>query len=150
MGKIKILIVDDTFFMRETIKKYLDSEKFEIIEGKNGQEAVALYKEHNPHLVSMDVTMPVMDGKQALIKIKEYDKTANVMMSTALGQGEHVKECLRYGCSSYVVKPFNKETYLEKIDEMIKRGVLAKKCPYETKNCSICNYTDICKIEKDY
>lgn len=149
MDRIKVLLVDDTFFMRETLKKYLDPERFEVIEGKNGMEAVALYKEHNPHLVSMDITMPVMDGKEALLKIKEYDKTANVMMSTALGQQDHVKECLRYGCANYVVKPFSKETYVDKIEEMIKRGVLAKKCPYSTKICGSCEYADICKISKE-
>ena len=149
MSKIKILLVDDTFFMRETLKKYLDPDIYEVIEGKDGSEAVHLYKEHNPHVVSMDITMPVMDGKEALQKIKEYDRTANVMMSTALGQEEHVKECLRYGCANYVVKPFSKDTYIVKIEEMVKRGILAKKCPYETKICSACKYSDICKIDKE-
>lgn len=148
MGKIKILIADDTFFMREMIKKYLsEDERYEIFEAKNGQEAVGLYKAHNPHVVSLDITMPVMDGKEALKKIKEYDKTANVMMSTALGQEAHVKECLFYGCSNYVVKPFSKDLYLQKVEEMVKRGILAKKCPYE-KTCTECSYQEICRIDK--
>lgn len=149
MKKITILLVDDTFFMRETLKKYLGEDRFEIIEGKNGIEAVNLYKNHNPHIVSMDITMPDMDGKQALIKIKEIDKTAVVMMSTALGQEEHVKECLLYGCSNYVVKPFSKEVYLQKIEELIKRSVILKKCPFEVGvDCPSCPYTDVCRIEK--
>lgn len=147
MVKVKILIADDTFFMRETLKKYLDCDRYEVHEAKNGAEAVKKYIEVNPHVVSLDITMPEMDGKEALIKIKQYDKTANVMMSTALGQEAHVKECLLYGCSNYLVKPFAKDAFLQKIEEMIKRGILAKKCPYE-KECGPCGYKDICRIEK--
>ncbi len=149
MKRIKILIADDTFFMRETLKKYLGDERFEIFEAKNGIEAVNQYKINNPHVVSLDITMPEMDGKQALVKIKEIDKTAVVIMSTALGQEDHVKECLLYGCSNYIVKPFTKEVYLQKIEEMVKRGIILKKCPFEIGvDCSSCPYTDICRIEK--
>lgn len=147
MNKIKILIADDTFFMRETIKKYLGTDQFEVFEAKNGLEAVEQYRLHNPFVVSLDITMPEMDGKQALIKIKEIDKTAIVMMSTALGQESHVKECLLYGCSNYLVKPFTKDIFLQKIEELIKRGIMMKKCPFEM-DCSSCQYTDICRIEK--
>jgi len=135
--------------MRETLKKYLGNERFEIIEAKNGLEAVNQYKNNNPHIVSMDITMPEMDGKQALIKIKEYDKTAIIMMSTALGQEAHVKECLLYGCTSYIVKPFSKDVYLQKIEELIKRAVILKKCPFEQGlDCQACPYTDGCRVEK--
>lgn len=147
MKKIKVLVADDAVFIREMIKKYLDPEKFEIIEAQNGVEAVKMYETHNPYIVSMDITMPDMNGKQALKKIKEYDKTANVMMSTALGQESHLKECFLYGCNIYLLKPYTKEAYLEKIDELIKRGIMAKKCPYD-KECEDCLYRDICRIEK--
>ncbi len=147
MKKIKILIVDDGCFMREMIKKYLDREKFEVIEAKNGFEAIDLYKKHNPFIVSMDITMPEMDGKQALKLIKEYDKSANIMMSTAIGQSEDIKECVLYGCNNYLVKPYTKETYLDRVNQMITKGILSKKCPYD-EECTECEYIDICRIEK--
>lgn len=146
MYRIKILIADDTFFMRETLKRALSPEKFEVFEAKNGKEAVALYKSVNPHIVTMDITMPEMDGKEALIKIKEYDKTAIIMMCTALGQEPYVKECLKYGCTNYLIKPFTADIYNEKVEDLIKRGILAKKCPYE-QNCDGCNYSSICRVK---
>jgi two-component system chemotaxis response regulator CheY len=133
--------------MRETLKRYLDPERFEIFEAKNGIEAVETYLTVNPHIVTMDITMPEMDGKEALIKIKEYDKSAVIMMCTALGQETYVKECLKYGCANYIIKPFTGDVYKEKVEDLVKRAVLAKKCPYE-KDCNGCGYSDICRVEK--
>lgn len=148
MGKVKVLIADDAMFMRETLKRHLDPNKFEVFLASNGLEAVELYKIYRPHVVSLDITMPEMSGKDALIAIKEFDKGANVMMCTALGQENSVKECLRFGCSNYLVKPFSKEVYLEKIEEMIKRGVMAKRCAFDIKDCSNCPYADVCRVDK--
>lgn len=148
MGRIKVLIADDAAFMRETFKRYLDPNKFEVFLATNGIEAVELYKEHRPHVVSLDITMPEMSGKDALKAIKEFDKGANVMMCTALGQEESVKECVRFGCSNYLVKPFTEEVYLEKINGMIKRGVIARRCAYDVKNCNDCTYADVCRVDK--
>jgi two-component system chemotaxis response regulator CheY len=106
----KILIVDDAQLMRNMIKNnILEHGNHIIYEAKNGEEAVKLYKEKKPDLVTMDITMEIKDGVAAAKDIINHDSNANVIMITALGQEKLLRECVKAGIKDYIVKPFSKE-----------------------------------------
>ena len=116
----KILIVDDAAFMRMMIKDILTKNGYEIAaEAENGQKAVEKYAETKPDLVLMDITMPEMDGIQALKKIKELDGGANVIMCSAMGQQAMVIEAIQSGAKDFIVKPFQAERVLEAVKKVV-------------------------------
>ena len=116
----KILIVDDAAFMRMMIKDILTKNGYEIAaEAENGQKAVEKYAETKPDLVLMDITMPEMDGIQALKKIKEIDAGANVIMCSAMGQQAMVIEAIQSGAKDFIVKPFQAERVLEAVKKVV-------------------------------
>lgn len=116
----KILIVDDAAFMRMMIKDILTKNGYEIAaEAENGQKAVEKYAETKPDLVLMDITMPEMDGIQALKKIKEVDAGANVIMCSAMGQQAMVIEAIQSGAKDFIVKPFQAERVLEAVKKVV-------------------------------
>jgi two-component system chemotaxis response regulator CheY len=113
----KLLIVDDAAFMRLSIKKMLEKHDYEVVaEAANGIEAIAKYKRFKPDLVTMDVTMPEMNGLDALKEIKEYDPKAKVIMVTAMGQESLIKEAVMNGASSFIVKPFKEDKLVNVLD----------------------------------
>lgn len=104
----KVLIVDDGAFMRVLIKGMLEKNNYVVVgEADDGVKGVAMYKELSPDLVTMDITMPNMDGITALREIMAYDSEANVVMVSAMGQEDLVKESILTGAKSFVVKPFD-------------------------------------------
>ncbi|HHW66327.1 response regulator [Defluviitalea raffinosedens] len=114
----KILIVDDAMFIRSSLKLMLENNGFEVIgEAGNGYEAIDKYKVLKPDIVTMDITMPEMDGIESLRQIKEYDKNANVVMITALGQESFVKEAIMLGAKGFIVKPFKEETVVKALSK---------------------------------
>ena len=116
----KILIVDDAAFMRMMIKDILTKNGYEVVaEAANGVEAVELYKSHQPDLVTMDITMPEMDGIQALKKIKEGDPGATIIMCSAMGQQAMVIESIQSGAKDFIVKPFQADRVLEAVKKAI-------------------------------
>ncbi|MCR5203106.1 MAG: response regulator [Lachnospiraceae bacterium] len=118
--KNKILIVDDASFMRTTIRDILESGGFEIVgEAENGELGIDLYESLHPDLVIMDITMPVMDGLEALKRIKKIDQAAKVVMCSAMGQQEIVIESIKCGANDFIVKPFQSE----KVIEAVKRAI---------------------------
>lgn len=109
----RVLIVDDAAFMRMSIKNILTNYEYEIVgEAENGLEAVEKYKELQPDIVTMDITMPELDGIQALRMIKKLDPRASVVMVSALGQEAKMKEAIIYGAKGFIVKPFKEEILL--------------------------------------
>ncbi len=109
----RVLIVDDAAFMRMSIKNILTNYEYEIVgEAENGLEAVEKYKELQPDIVTMDITMPELDGIQALRMIKKLDPGASVVMVSALGQEAKMKEAIIYGAKGFIVKPFKEEILL--------------------------------------
>ena len=109
----KILVVDDAAFMRVTIKNMLLKNGYEVVgEAENGKIAVEKYIALKPDIVTMDITMPVMNGLSALKTIVELDSGANCIMVTAMGQQETVKEAILAGARGYVVKPFREEVII--------------------------------------
>ncbi len=116
---VKVLIVDDAMFMRNMIaeifngKKYGEEDYQVVAEAENGIEAVDMYKEHNPDIVTMDIVMPEMTGIEALKEIMSIDSGANVIMCSALGQDSLVMEALDAGAKDFIVKPFQPEKVLD-------------------------------------
>lgn len=118
--KKRILIVDDSMFMRNIIKHILVSNGYVIVgEASNGEEAIELYKSLKPDLVTMDITMPNIDGIAALYSIKQFDKNATVIMITAMGQKILVNEAIEAGAIDFIVKPFQAEMVIKTIQKYI-------------------------------
>ncbi|MCI9416456.1 MAG: response regulator [Eubacterium sp.] len=119
MGK-NVLICDDAAFMRMMIKDILTKNGYNIAgEAENGKKAVEKFNETKPDLVLMDITMPEMDGIQALKKIKEMDPGACVIMCSAMGQQAMVIEAIQSGAKDFIVKPFQAERVLEAVKKVI-------------------------------
>jgi two-component system chemotaxis response regulator CheY len=119
MGK-SILIVDDAAFMRMMIKDILSKNGYTIVgEAENGKIAVDKYSETKPDLVLMDITMPEMDGIQALKAIKGSDPSATIIMCSAMGQQAMVIEAIQSGAKDFIVKPFQAERVLEAVKKAI-------------------------------
>ena len=116
----KVMICDDAAFLRMMIKDILTKNGYEIAaEAENGAIAVEKYPEAKPDLVLMDITMPDMDGIQALKKIKEIDANANVIMCSAMGQQAMVIEAIQSGAKDFIVKPFQAERVLEAVKKVV-------------------------------
>jgi two-component system chemotaxis response regulator CheY len=117
-GKYKVLIVDDSIFVQKQVGQILTSEGFEVVGmASNGKDGVEKYKELYPQvdMVTMDITMPLMDGITALEKIIEFDKNAKVIMVSALGKQDLVKKSLLSGAKNYIVKPLDRKKVLERV-----------------------------------
>lgn len=116
----KILIVDDAAFMRMMIKNIVTKAGYEVVgEAENGAQAVEMYKELKSDLVIMDITMPEMDGIQAVKAIKEIDPNANIIMCSAMGQQAMVMEAIQAGAKDFIVKPFQQDRILQAIKRII-------------------------------
>ena len=114
----RVLVVDDSVFVTKQISQILSSEGFEIVgTAENGEVGVEKYQELYPNvdLVTMDITMPKMDGVSALEKIIEFDSNAKIVMISALGKQDLVKKSLLIGAKNYIVKPLDRKKVLERI-----------------------------------
>ncbi|MBQ2706400.1 MAG: response regulator [Agathobacter sp.] len=119
MGK-NILICDDAAFMRMMIKDILTKNGYNVVgEAENGAVGVEKYKELKPDLTLMDITMPEMDGINALKNIKAADAGANVIMCSAMGQQAMVIEAIQAGAKDFIVKPFQPERVLEAVKKVV-------------------------------
>lgn len=115
----KILIIDDSRTSRKILRGMLEEAGHEIVdEGVDGKDGFEKYKQYKPDLVTLDITMPVMDGLESLKCIKEFDKDAKVIMVTAAGQQSKMVEAIKLGASEFVTKPFEKENILKLVDKM--------------------------------
>jgi len=123
-GSYRVLVVDDSMFIAKQLGQIFSSEGFEVAAtASDGAQGVDKYKELFPNidLVTMDITMPVMDGVSALEKILEFDKNACVIMVSALGKEDIVKKSLLMGAKSYIVKPLDRKKVLERVVSVLKR-----------------------------
>ena len=115
-----ILIVDYAAFMRMMIKDILSKNGFTVVgEAENGLRAVEKYKELSPDLVIMDITMPEMDGIQAVKQIKSLDPSAKIIMCSAMGQQAMVIESIQAGARDFIVKPFQAERVIEAVKKVV-------------------------------
>jgi two-component system chemotaxis response regulator CheY len=116
----KVLVVDDAAFMRMMLKDILGKNGFEIIgEAENGKVAVDKFRELKPDLVTMDITMPEMDGISAVKMIKEADKNARIVMCSAMGQQAMVIDAIQAGARDFIVKPFQPERVIEAVQKAL-------------------------------
>jgi len=127
----RILIVDDALMMRKMIGKIVENGGHLVVdEAANGEQAIEMYQKYAPDVVTMDITMPVMDGIEALARIIAYDAHAKVIMVSALGQQHKVMEALDSGAKGYILKPITGE----KILAVIKQVMGVDKCPIVAAN----------------
>ena len=116
----KILLVDDAAFMRKMIKDTLIKNGYtEVFEAVDGADAVEKFGEIGPDLVVMDITMPNMDGLEALKAIRAKDGSANVVMCSAMGQETMVIDAIRSGAKDFIVKPFKGERVLKTVTSIV-------------------------------
>jgi len=119
MGK-RVLVTDDALFMRVMLKNILTQHGYEVAgEATNGREAVEMYKNLKPDLVTMDITMPEMDGISAVREIKKIDPDARIVMVTAMGQKNLVVEAIQAGAKDFIVKPFQPERVIESVQKLL-------------------------------
>lgn len=115
----RVLIVDDAAFMRMSLKTMLEKNGFQVVaEAENGSVAVRKYKELQPDIVTMDITMPEMDGIQALKEIRQFDSNSKVVMISALGQEVYVREAVMSGAKGFVVKPFKEDYVIQTLSKL--------------------------------
>lgn len=115
-----ILLVDDAAFMRMMLKDILTKNGYEVIgEAENGQKAIDKYKELEPELVIMDITMPELDGITAVKEIKKVNPNATIVMCSAMGQQAMVIEAIQSGAKDFIVKPFQAERIIEAVKKVI-------------------------------
>lgn len=116
----RVLIVDDAAFMRMMIKDILEKNGFEVVgDASNGLNGVELYKKEKPDIVTMDITMPEMDGIEAVKAIKAFDPAAKIIMCSAMGQQTMVMDAIRAGARDFIVKPFQSDRVLEAIKKVL-------------------------------
>ncbi|MBW7573361.1 response regulator [Caproiciproducens faecalis] len=116
----KIMLVDDAAFMRMMIKNTLQQNGYtEIVEAENGEKALAVYAAEKPDLILMDITMPVMDGLEALKNLKDIDSSVKVVMCSAMGQEAMVVEALKLGAKDFIVKPFKPDRIMKTVNGIL-------------------------------
>jgi two-component system chemotaxis response regulator CheY len=115
----RVMIVDDAAFIRISLRRILENHDFEVIgEAVNGKEAIEMYKALCPDVVTMDITMPELDGIATLKLIKSYDNNAKIVMITAMGQEGFVKDAIKCGAAAFIVKPWKEEFIIETLAKL--------------------------------
>lgn len=116
---MKVLIVDDSNFMRKILGNILINAGHEVVaEASNGNEALERYKQYSPDFVTMDITMDYCDGINAAQKIMDYDANAKVIMVSAMGQKVMVLDALKAGAKDFIVKPFKADQIIEAVNHL--------------------------------
>ncbi len=119
MGK-RVLVVDDAVFMRIILKDILLNNNFEVVgEAENGKVAVEAYQRLHPDIVTMDISMPMMDGIDALRAIRALDPEAKIIMVSAMGQQPMVREAIKAGALDFIVKPFQPDRVVEALSRAL-------------------------------
>lgn len=133
--RLKVLIVDDSLIVRKNMNKLLIMLNQEVIgEAKNGQEAVSMCRALTPDLITMDITMPDMDGITAVKKIREFDKNVKIIMSTSHGQEKMVLDSVKAGAKGYILKPLTKEKLMYSLKKIFPNFYFATNTNVECSN----------------
>lgn len=116
----RVLVVDDAAFMRMSIKTSLEKAGHQVVgEAENGLRAIVEYRRCMPDLVTMDITMPEMDGVAGLKAIMQLDPNAKIIMLSAMGQEGMVKDAILNGAKTFVVKPFKEEHLIQVVNKVL-------------------------------
>jgi two-component system chemotaxis response regulator CheY len=118
-ARARVLIADDSSFIRYGLRKLLSDEGFQVFEADGGRGAIQIYKKERPDAVLLDITMPDLDGLSALREIRRFDPSARVAMVTGMGQQAIVMQAIQSGASDFVVKPFEAGRVLAAIQKLI-------------------------------
>ena len=118
MAHKKILITDDAAFMRTILGGILKKAGYDVVEASSGVDAIEKYKTEKPDAVTMDITMPEMDGITALKQIIAIDKDAKVLMCSAMGQQAMVVEAIKVGAKDFIVKPFDANRVVDALNRL--------------------------------
>lgn len=119
MGELTFLVVDDAVFMRTVLKKMLVEASYTVVgEAGNGLEAIELAKKLQPDMMTLDITMPEMDGLQAIEAILQVSPNTKIIMCSAMGQQSRVVEAIKRGAKDFIVKPFEKARVLQAIENV--------------------------------
>ena len=133
MGALRVLVVDDSPIITRKICMMMDQIGYRVVmTAANGKEAILAYKECHPDVVTMDITMPLVDGIEATRIIKRAYPDANIVMVTSHGQEKMVLEALKAGAKGYVLKPFQPQKVFEVIEKACRRVVLQDKLDAQT------------------
>ncbi len=117
----KILIVDDAMFMRKLLKDIFTAAGYEVVgEAENGQEGYEKFCTLRPDLVTMDITMPEVNGLDGLLRIMTFDPSAKVVMCSAMGQEKMVTDAIMRGAKGFLVKPFDRERVVAEVERILK------------------------------
>ena len=115
----RVVIADDSILIRKILKNILNSADYTVVgEATNGEEAIALYKQLKPDILTLDITMPVMNGLEALRGILDYDKDAKVVMVSAAGQQHNIIEALKLGATLFITKPFDNDDVIDSFNKL--------------------------------
>ncbi|AFA50057.1 chemotaxis protein response regulator CheY6 [Acetobacterium woodii DSM 1030] len=118
MTMTKVLIVDDAMFIRIQLKSLLQSNGFDVVaEAENGKVALEKIQEFKPDLITLDITMPVMDGLECMREIKKLDYSPTVIMLSALGQEKYIQQAIMDGAKGFIVKPYNNESVIKNLNK---------------------------------
>ncbi|MEN6325861.1 MAG: response regulator [Syntrophomonas sp.] len=114
-----VLIVDDAMFMRYSLRQMLENNNYNVVgEADNGMNALIKYKELDPDIVTMDITMPEIDGIEAVRLIKKVDPKAKIVMISAMGQESMVRDAIVAGAQGFLVKPFKEEEVVKALGRL--------------------------------
>ncbi len=117
-----VLVVDDALFVRQAMKKILESNGHVMIgEADNGEKAIEKYKELNPDVVLLDITMPGMSGVETLKQLKAIDYDVKVIICSSMGQQSIIAEAIQAGAKDFVVKPFKEENVIASLEKVLKK-----------------------------
>lgn len=119
--KKKVIIAEDSVYMSALLKEMLIKHGYDVIaEAENGREAVRLYEELKPDVITLDIGMPEMDGISALKEIKSSHPDAKVVMACTMNQQTQVIEAIRAGASDFFIKPMQAERVIEALERVLK------------------------------
>ena len=123
MKKTTFVITDDAVFMRGLLRKIIESsDEYEVVgEASNGLEAIEIAQQLQPDIITLDITMPVMDGIQAVSKILEVSPNSKIIIVSAMGQQHMVIEAMKQGAKDFVTKPFEKSRVFQAIENVLSR-----------------------------
>lgn len=123
MDPIKVVIADDSPLMRAMLTKILEKNNIEVMaQATNGEEAVKLFEKHQPHLMTLDIEMPLKKGTEVLDELIGKYPNANIVMVSSLSDARVIMQCLKTGAKRYIVKPFDEKTVMDAVRRVIKEN----------------------------